>query len=147
MIRTVTGDIDSNDLGFTYSHEHIIGAPPEHKRKDEDLVVLDETCALEEAKAALAVGVQSIYEASAWDYSRNPVALRRISQETGLQIIGCGGFNKGEWFDDLLADRSVEELYDQIVTDVETGMNGTMSKRVQLNTAPVTTVSLRWKNV
>ena len=125
MIRTVTGDIDSNDLGFTYSHEHIIGAPPEHKRKDEDLVVLDETCALEEAKAALAVGVQSIYEASAWDYSRNPVALRRISQETGLQIIGCGGFNKGEWFDDLLADRSVEELYDQIVTDVETGMNGT----------------------
>lgn len=125
MIRTVTGDINSDDLGFTYSHEHLLGAPPEGKRADDDLVILDEGAALTEAKAALAVGVQSLYEASAWDYSRQPTELRRISLETGLQIIGCGGFNKGEWFDDLLADRSVEELYEQIVNDVEVGMNGT----------------------
>lgn len=125
MIRTVTGDIDSDALGFTYSHEHLIGAPPEHKRTDEDLVILDAGKALEEAKAAIAVGVQSLYEASAWDYSRDPDALRRISEETGLQIIACGGFNKGEWFDELLADRSIEQLQQQIIDDVTLGMNGT----------------------
>jgi len=125
MIRTVTGDINSDDLGFTYSHEHLLGAPPVHKRVDEDLVILDPAAALFEAKAAQAVGVRSLYEASAWDYSRNPLELRRISEETGLQIIGCGGFNKGEWFDELLADHTIEQLQEQIVTDVEVGMNGT----------------------
>ena len=125
MIRTVTGDIHSDDLGFTYSHEHLLGAPPVHKRVDEDLVILDPAMAKVEAQAALDVGVKSLYEASAWDYSRQPEDLRRISEETGLQIIACGGFNKGEWFDDLLADHSIEQLQAQIVADVTTGMNGT----------------------
>ncbi len=125
MIRTVTGDIDPGDLGFTYSHDHLLGAPPEHKRTDEDLVILDPAAALAEARAALAVGVRSLYEASAWDYSRRPVELRRISEETGLQIIGCGGFNKGEWFDALLSDVSVDELQARIVADVQTGMDDT----------------------
>lgn len=125
MIRTVTGDIDSEQLGFTYSHEHLLGAPPEHKRVDQDLVILDEDMALVEARAAVAVGVRSLYEASAWDYSRQPEALRRIARETGLNIIACGGFNKGEWFDELLAEHTVEQLTEQIVADVETGMDGT----------------------
>jgi len=125
MIRTVTGDIHSDDLGFTYSHEHLLGAPPVHKRVDEDLVILDPAMATIEAQAALDVGVKSLYEASAWDYSRQPEDLRRISEETGLQIIACGGFNKGEWFDDLLADATIEQLQDRIVADVTTGMDGT----------------------
>lgn len=125
MIRTVTGDIDSDELGFTYSHEHLIGAPPEGKRVDDDLVILDESKGLEEANAAAAVGVRSLYEASAWDYSRNPEGLRRIAEASGVQIIACGGFNKGEWFDDLLAEVSVEELTRRIIADVTTGMDGT----------------------
>ena len=125
MIRTVTGDIEPGDLGFTYSHEHLLGAPPEHKRVDEDLVILDEEMGLQEAKAAAAVGVRSLYEASAWDYSRQPEALRRISEQSGVQIIACGGFNKGEWFDDLLADATIDELEERIVRDVTVGMDGT----------------------
>lgn len=125
MIRTVTGDIDSEDLGFTYSHEHLLGAPPVHKRVDEDLVILDPAMATIEAQAALDVGVKSLYEASAWDYSRQPEELRRISEQTGLQIIACGGFNKGEWFDDLLADHTIEQLQARIVDDVTTGIDGT----------------------
>lgn len=125
MIRTVTGDIDSDALGFTYSHDHLIGAPPEHRRTDDDLVILDPAAARVEARAALAVGVRSLYEASAWDYSRSPAELRRISEETGLQIIGCAGFNKGRWFDVPLADATVEQLQERIVADVETGMDGT----------------------
>ncbi|MFC3687985.1 phosphotriesterase-related protein [Aquipuribacter hungaricus] len=125
MIRTVTGDIHPDELGFTYSHEHLMGAPPQHRRTDEDLVILDEEMALSEARAATAVGVRSLYEASAWDYSRDPAALRRIARASGLNIVACGGFNKGEWFDDLLADQSTEELTARIVADVTTGMDGT----------------------
>jgi 5-phospho-D-xylono-1,4-lactonase len=126
MIRTVTGDIDPGSLGFTYSHEHLIGSPPPPKSQtDPDLVILDFGNALAEAQTAKSVGVRSLYEASAWDYGRNPAALRRISEETGIQIIGCAGFNKGEWFHERLKDWPVERLEEQIVGDVTEGMDGT----------------------
>jgi 5-phospho-D-xylono-1,4-lactonase len=126
MIRTVTGDIDRSELGFTYSHEHLIGSPPPPtSHNDPDLVILDFDNALAEAENAKSVGVRSMYEASAWDYGRNPAALRRISAETGVQIIGCAGFNKGEWFDERLKDWTVERLEEQITIDVMDGMEGT----------------------
>jgi 5-phospho-D-xylono-1,4-lactonase len=126
MIRTVTGDIDPSALGFTYSHEHLIGSPPPPTSEtDPDLVILDIDNALTEAKTAKSVGVRSLYEASAWDYGRNPAALRRISEEVGIQIIGCAGFNKGEWFHERLKDWPVERLEEQIVADVTVGMEGT----------------------
>jgi 5-phospho-D-xylono-1,4-lactonase len=126
MIRTVTGDIDPAALGFTYSHEHLIGTPPPPTSEtDPDLVILDFENALAEARMAKSAGVRSLYEASAWDYGRDPAALRRISEEAGLQIIGCAGFNKGEWFDERLKDWPAERLEEQIVTDVTIGMDGT----------------------
>jgi phosphotriesterase-related protein len=126
MIRTVTGDIDPNELGFTYSHEHLMGSPPPPTSEtDPDLVLLDEELSTQEAARAKAVGVRSLYEASAWDYSRDPAALRRISGRVGIQIIACAGFNKGEWFEIPLRDCSIAELEERIVADVTTGMNGT----------------------
>jgi phosphotriesterase-related protein len=126
MIRTVTGDIDPSALGFTYSHEHLIGSPPPPTSEtDPDLVIRDIDNALAEAKTAKSVGVRSLYEASAWDYGRNPAALRRISEEVGIQIIGCAGFNKGEWFHERLKDWPIERLEEQIVEDVTVGMEGT----------------------
>lgn len=126
MIRTVTGDIEPAALGFTYSHEHLLGSPPPPtSENDPDLVILDIDNALTEAGIAKSVGVRSLYEASAWDYGRNPAGLRRVSEEVGIQIIACAGFNKGEWFEERLKDWSVERLEEQIVTDVTVGMNGT----------------------
>lgn len=126
MIRTVTGDIPPHKLGFTYSHEHLLGSPPPPTSiHDPDLVILDEENAVAEAQLAKQVGVRSLYEASAWDYARNPAALRRIAERTGLQIIACAGFNKGQWFEERLRDWSEQELEAQIVADVTVGMNGT----------------------
>lgn len=126
MIRTVTGDVAKESLGFTYSHEHLIGSPPAWKSAaDPDLEILDEDRALQETLLAQQAGVRSLYEASAWDYGRNPAALRRISERSGVRIIACAGFNKGEWFDDLLADWSLDRLTEHIITDVTIGMDST----------------------
>lgn len=126
MIRTVTGDIPASELGFTYSHEHLMGTPPPPTSDtDPDLVLDDEDMAQLEAGYAKAVGVRSMYEASAWDYGRNPAALRRIAERVGIQIVACAGFNKGEWFEQRLHERSVDELEQHIVHEVTTGMNDT----------------------
>jgi 5-phospho-D-xylono-1,4-lactonase len=126
MIRTVTGDIEDTELGFTYAHEHLIGSPPPAAAaRDPDLVIQDERLALEETLLAHKVGVRGLYEASAWDYGRNPLALREISERTGVRIIACAGFNKGEWFADRIADWPLERIEEQIVSDVTQGMDGT----------------------
>ena len=42
FIRTLTGDIKPEELGFTYSHEHIICIPPYWKERGEDDLLLDD---------------------------------------------------------------------------------------------------------
>ena len=126
MIRTVTGDIEPSQLGFTYCHEHLVATPPPPtSESDPDLVILDEEKAITEATTARRSGVRSLYEATAWDYGRNPAALQRISQATGLQIIACAGFNKGQWFAERLEGRQIDELEEQIIAEVNEGMDGT----------------------
>lgn len=126
MIRTVAGDIEPAALGFTYSHEHLISTPPLWMaEQDPDLVILDEERAVAEVEIARSLGVQAIFEASPWDYGRDPRALKRIAERTGVSIIGCAGFNKGQWFDAPLADWPLDRIEEQIVRDVEVGMDGT----------------------
>jgi len=126
LIRTVTGDIEPAQLGFTYCHEHLVASPPPPTSEtDPDLVILDESKAIDEASIAREVGVRSLYEASAWDYGRDPAALQRISRAVGIQIIACAGFNKGLWFAERLAGRTIEDLEAQIVAEVTEGMDGT----------------------
>lgn len=36
FIRTFNGDINPDELGFTYSHEHIVCIPPYWKEKNEE---------------------------------------------------------------------------------------------------------------
>ena len=39
-------------------------------------------------------GGQAVYDATAIDYGRDPVALKTISERTGIRIIATAGFNK-----------------------------------------------------
>ena len=41
-----------------------------------------------------AAGGQAVYDATAFDYGRDPVALRTIAERTGIRIIATAGFNK-----------------------------------------------------
>lgn len=126
LIRTVTGDIKPDALGFTYCHEHLVASPPPPtSENDPDLVILDEEKAVAEATIARDCGVRSLYEASAWDYGRDPLALKRISEAVGIQIIACAGFNKGQWFAERLQGREISDLEEQIVAEVTEGMDGT----------------------
>jgi predicted metal-dependent phosphotriesterase family hydrolase len=126
LVRTVTGDITPESLGITYSHEHLIASPPEWKAKqDPDLVIRDFDKAIEEVQMFKALGGQSLYEASAYDYGRDVRALHKIAQQTGIQIIATAGFNKGLWFDAMIADWSREELERHIVREVKEGIDGT----------------------
>lgn len=126
VVRTVLGDVEASALGVTYAHEHLISSPPLWKaRQDLDLVLDDVEKAIEEVRAFSALGGQSLFEATAADYGRDVQALRAISHETGVNIIACGGLNKGLWFHDLVCAWSDEQLLHRFVDETTTGVDGT----------------------
>lgn len=137
FVRTMTGDIPPEEMGFTYSHEHIVCRPSYWMERGQDDLLLDDPAkSEEEVRLAKQAGVDTIVDATAIDYGRDPEAVRRISLNTGMKIIGTAGFNKGflwdaripgeertyrEWIDHA----TVEELTRFVVGEVEEGMQGT----------------------
>lgn len=144
FIRTMLGDIKPEDLGFTYSHEHIVCRPPYWVERNEDDLILDDPEKSENEIALLKeAGCDSVVDATAIDYGRDPAAVRDISKSTGMHIIGTAGFNKSflwsakisgkdETFNDWIERSSVDELTKFIISEVESGMNGTDVKAGQL---------------
>ncbi len=144
FVRLMTGDVSPEQLGFTYSHEHIICRPGHWiERGDMDLVLDDEKKGEEEVLEAKKCGVDTIVDATAIDYGRDPQAVYNISMRTGMQIIGTAGFNKGFLWDAKMPERdytyqewieksSEQELTDFVVKEVTVGMQGTSVKGGQV---------------
>lgn len=144
FVRTMTGDIKPEQMGFTYSHEHIICRPAYwQQRGQEDFLLDDPVKSEEEVASAKAAGVDTIVDATAIDYGRDPQAVHDIAVHTGMQIIGTAGFNKGFLWDALMPGKdytykewidgaSVEELTRFVIDEVETGMQGTKVKGGQV---------------
>ncbi|CEG28743.1 phosphotriesterase family protein [Bacillus sp. B-jedd] len=116
FIRTLKSDIQPEELGFTYSHEHIVCRPDYWVQRGEDDLLLDD-----KEKSKMDVGDfkrhggKTIVDATAIDYGRDVQAVKEISDETGIQIIGTAGFNKS-----FLWDARIKEELKPIIGDFET---------------------------
>lgn len=144
FVRLMTGDIKPEQMGFTYSHEHIVCRPGHWmERGDMDLILDDVHKGEEEVLAVKKCGVDTIVDATAIDYGRDPQAVYDISVSTGMQIIGTAGFNKGFLWDakmpgrdctynDWIEKSSEKELTDFVIKEVTEGMQGTKIKGGQV---------------
>lgn len=137
FVRTMLGDIRPEEMGFTYSHEHIVCRPAHWAALNQaDLLLDDPEKSRQEVALAGQAGVKTIVDATAVDYGRDPGAVRDISKATGVQIIGTAGFNKSllwdaempgenrtyaQWIDST----SVDDLARFVIDEVRCGMNGT----------------------
>lgn len=132
-IRTVLGDIKPEELGFTYTHEHLICHPPEWKRKqDPDLELPEIDKAVEELKYFYQAGGRALVEGSTIDYGRDPRAMEYIAKEVPVHIIATTGFNKGVYYPDWVKEKSIDELAELFVKEIEVGMDDTSIKAGQI---------------
>ncbi|WP_194543089.1 phosphotriesterase [Paenibacillus sp. FSL W7-1279] len=151
FIRTLHGDISKEKLGFTYSHEHIVCRPAYWQERGEDDLLLDD-----KEKSKLDVldfkqhGGRSIVDATAIDYGRDVQAVQEIAVETGIHIVGTAGFNKSFLWDAKIKEelkplighyetyaqwieaKSINELADFVIREVEEGLEGTSFKAGQV---------------
>lgn len=151
FIRTLDGDIAPSELGFTYSHEHIVCRPAYWAERNADDLLLDDPAKSElDVRAFQALGGQTIVDATAVDYGRDVPAVHQISQNTGVKIVGTAGFNKSFLWDAAIKEElkpligdyrtyaewidasTVNQLADFIIREVEEGLEGTPFKAGQV---------------
>ena len=141
-VMTVAGPIDPSALGQTLSHEHIFidfNAPPPMVPPVTGVSVLklpqsaggrgggltDFDESLAEIKEFKKIGGGTIVDVTNFGLTRDPEALLRVSQASGLNVVmGAGWYQKALHPPDM-AERTVEELTAIVVRDVTAGAQGT----------------------
>lgn len=126
-VRTVLGDIPGEKLGFTYSHEHLIAVPPS-SQKDRDLELSDYGKSLQELMFFKEAGGETLVEASTLDYGRNGQLMKKMSQQSGVNVVATSGFNKHIYFPQWVEDESIEQISQKLISDVTDGMDGSDAK-------------------
>jgi len=116
LVRTVRGDVEPAALGATDAHEHLFFVTPIQPGDEFSDVGL----AIEEARTAVAAGVQSLVDWTPIGLGRDPEGLLRVSEATGLAIVGATGVHRDAHYlsDDPLRRAGVEELAERFVADI-----------------------------
>ena len=131
-IYTVRGEISADEAGTIHSHEHLLCDLWPFVRNYNGILD-DEVLAAEELRAYRNAGGHTIVDATSGGLGRNPEALRRISENSGVHVVmGAAWYREGvypsficEWDTNRLAAKIVEELTIGVDgTDVRAGMIG-----------------------
>lgn len=153
-VMTVAGAIPASALGVTLMHEHILNdcrcwwhAPktPERQYLADSFVCIeilselrqdpfvnkhnitldDEPLAIVELKDFAAHGGRTVVEPTCQGIGRDPRALRRISEASGLNIVMGAGYYLGSSHPAKVADMSIDQIADEIVQEAVVGVDGT----------------------
>ena len=153
-VMTVLGPVAASELGITLMHEHLLNdcrcwwhRPLEPARmrlacepvnagilgelRMDPFVNLD-NCALQDERLAVAelsqaveLGCRTVVDPTCTGIGRNPLALRRIAQDTGINVVmGAGYYLEASHPPDFAA-LSEDAIADRIVRDADAGVDGT----------------------
>ena len=139
-VDTVTGPIEARELGPTLVHEHLLvrdesvaaqwpdaetwGGVPERRIAPGGQY----GAALEAARAAVELGINSICDPTAMFLGRDVAFMRRVSEETGLHVVACTGIYSYDYLPSFFATRTADEIAEFFVSDIEQGIQGTEIK-------------------
>lgn len=119
-VQTVTGPIDPTDLGRTLAHEHFFTVTydsPGMYLEDSDIALLE----LSEARD---VGTRSVIDLTTFDLGRDPQALKRLSEASGINIIMGTGWYIHKTYPAMINESSTDELAQLLIRDIEHGEHG-----------------------
>jgi predicted metal-dependent phosphotriesterase family hydrolase len=124
QLMSVTGPVDASDLGVVLPHEHVFADLVREYRGTG--LLNDEHLACQELALLREAGGRTLVDLTLDEIGRDPAALRRVAMATGITIImGCGHYRdpylNRDWFD----RHAVDAVADDMVTDIEEGVNGT----------------------
>jgi phosphotriesterase-related protein len=127
IARTVRGDIDAADMGYTMPHEHIFTHPQGHGSKNEvDHLLNDFDKGVQMLREYKEIGGGTIVEATPRTWGRDAERMLKAAQATGVHVIACTGYICQEHgMEDNITDRGVDDIAAEMIRDIEQGMDGT----------------------
>lgn len=154
QVMSVSGPISSAALGTTLMHEHILNdclcwwhKPTDPARQHlaegpvrieilselkqdpfvnrDNISLNDESLAIKELMQIVHAGGQTVVDPTCRGIGRNPEALVRIAEETGLNIIMGAGYYLQSSHPPELSGMSVGDVADQIVSEAVSGVDNT----------------------
>lgn len=132
MIQTVCGPIAPQQLGVCLPHEHLwcdtrraarphlfglFGGP--------DLILRDKELMHRELRSFRQAGGEALVEVTTPGWGRDVTVLRDISEQTGVHIIATTGFYVDACLPPLVDSRSVIQLADGLLRELEQGVGST----------------------
>jgi phosphotriesterase-related protein len=96
--RTVLGDISTDEMGLTYSHEHIIIEESYPTLENELLLLNDVDKITEELTRFYRLGGRTMVDTMPANAGRNIQKLAEVSQRSGVQIIAPTGIHLEKYY-------------------------------------------------
>jgi phosphotriesterase-related protein len=137
-VNTVLGPMNTEDLGFTLMHEHLLCAFPDAYRDYPDILVPN---ALEyvitRLKQAKAGGVDTVVDMTTLDLGRDIHFIREAAKQSGVNIIACTGW----WLDvprfvsGIMSSVTVDQMAESFVREIDKGIGDTGIKPGVLKSA------------
>ena len=153
-IQTVLGLINPQDLGLTMTHEHLLidfsvmfnptpdvttqrmaHAPVSMENLGwirqycysnlDNLLVLDEDTAIEEATLYQRHGGGAIVDATTIGIGRDPLALARISRGAGVHVVMGAGYYVDAAQPNQINQKDENDIYQEITKDIQIGVGNT----------------------
>jgi len=152
-IMTVTGPVESDELGITLPHEHLFVdlrnqftefSDPEKRLISEqkvnirnlgrlrlnpyavkdNLFIDDMDVAVEEVLCFKDAGGRTIVDCTSTGINRNAEKLHDLARRTGINVVAGSGYYTQDTHPEEMARWSAEEIADQIVRDFTEGIEG-----------------------
>jgi phosphotriesterase-related protein len=131
FVRTVLGDIPAESLGVCDAHEHVIIDPCLMTRLNPDLAIDSVENACRELAEFRAAGGGAMIDALPCDTGRSVAKLAEISRRTGVHIVASTGLHLMKYYasDHWRYRRTVQEMADLFVAEIEDGIDGDPRRR------------------
>lgn len=157
QVMTVHGPIGADALGHTLMHEHLqndcscwwhpptdparqylVDAPVSIELLSElrndpfvnkhNIALDDLALTIDEVRQFAAVGGRTIVDPTCRGIGRDPVKLRQIAEQSGVQVVMGAGYYLASSMPRDFHDLTIDAIADQIVDEALTGVDGTTAK-------------------
>jgi phosphotriesterase-related protein len=121
---TVRGPIEPDQMGITLSHDHLL-VDAWGIRELYEAILDNEQLALDEVRRYAAAGGRTICDPTNVGISRNPEALRRISEQSGVHLVMGSGWYRERVYPPYVFEEMPDQLADRLVHELLVGVDGT----------------------
>ncbi|MGE5603889.1 MAG: phosphotriesterase [Nitrososphaerales archaeon] len=122
-VMTVTGEVRGEQLGPTSVHEHLYcDISVQSGRADN--VVTDIPVMVDELTHLRRTGARTVVDVTPEGLGRNPAALKRISEASGVQVVSGIAFYTEDTYPAWVQGSSETEIADYFVREIEEGHDG-----------------------